>query len=168
MKKITTAIIEYNKKGVKAVTFKKSIDELPPQLRYMIDTSKGTNDAHGVHHWVNGNHHVMADGVALSRDDGMPVTFGVAVFATPIEQALEQMGIVVVPNRVNVTLLCEQLMDTYRAMGINDWLKQGIPSGIRSIVAYRYGYMLNSKFNSELDAAMKMADDILSEEQAPK
>ena len=168
MKKITTTVIDYNNNGTSAVTFKKSIDELPTYIRDIANVDKGTVDKNGVHNWFFMNYHVMADASALAKNDGTSITWGIAIFPTPMEQALQQMGIVVVPNRVNVTLLCEQLMDTYRAMGVNDWIKQGIPSGVRSIVAFRYGYMLNVKFNSELDAAMKMADDILREEQSPK
>ena len=168
MKKITTTVIEYNNKGIGAVTFKKSIDELPSFIRDIVDINKGSIDRYDIHNWFVENHHIMADASALAKNDGESITWGIAIFPTPIEQSLKQMGIVVVPNRVNVKLLCEQLMDTYHAMGITDWIKQGIPSGIRSIVAFRYGYMLNAKFNSELDAAMKMADDILREQQAPK
>ena len=92
--------------------------------------------------------------------------FSIAIFASPMELALEEIGIVTVNSKVDINNLCKDLVDTYHAMGITDWLSQGVPSGIRSIVAFRHGYMLSKQFNAELDLAIKIVDGLLIEEKS--
>lgn len=171
MKRITTQIIKYNAEGLKATAFKRSIDELPMFIAHVVRDKadyRGSLDEHGVRHWVMDNFHLMVDNEAYRRDDGTDIHFGIVIFPTPVEQALATMGIVTVPSTPSLNQLCIELKDTYVALGITDWLKQGMPAGIRSVVAYRYGYTLNAEFNNTIDIAMKMLDAELAELKASK
>lgn len=161
MKTITTEVIKLNQRGINAVTFKKSFMDLPTIFRVTMTGDNGYLDD-GVRVWSTNGFILMVDDHTWNKCLNCESTLmfiGVAVFPTPIEVVINKMGMGPVRQKVSLSRLCEQLEETYAALDVDSWIRDGIPAGIRTIVANRYGYELNSDFMDTLDRAIKIVDE---------
>lgn len=161
MKKITTLVTEASLRGDKAVTFSVTANTIPPELKERMPPYGGTLTK-GMRTYVRDNVIIYVDDDAYNNgSDDTPITIGIVIASSPVEKILQDMNIATVAPVPNAEQLSAQLIDTYDALGVHDWIHNPVPSGIRSIVAYRYGYTLNQEYNEAFNEAWVLADNAL-------
>ena len=168
MKKITTLVNNATNKGDRAVTFTIPSMTIHHRLQNRMPKNGGTLDNNGIRTYVNDNIIIYVDDAAYqSTDKHTPVHIGVVVTPSSVELILRDMGLTQKPRVLtSVNELSLQLIQTYNDLGVYDWIHQEVPDGIRSMVAYQYGYTMDAAYNAAFNKAWSMADDYLRAKKA--
>ena len=167
MKILSTVVTDHVANGDRAVNLKLKVSEMTPLFSELVASDKYILADDGLGNkviiWNSPTAMLLTDAKAwLKRSDNTELKFSVLLFKSPEEQALEELGILQVRSGVvNNRTLYTQLIETYQALGIHNWVETGAPVGLRSILAYRYGYEMNPTFNTMLSHVMKEADEWL-------
>ena len=168
MKKITTLINNVSLQGDRAVTFTVPQHQLHHRLQTKMPLNGGTLSNDGIRTYVNDNVIIYVDDEAYqSTDKCTPVHVGIVIVPSSVEIILRDMGLTQKPRALtSVNELSLQLIQTYNDMGVYDWIHQKVPNGIRSMVAYQYGYNMDELYNAAFNKAWSMADDYLLDKKA--
>lgn len=160
---MTTMIIDHIEGGQKAVGFTKRYDELSHSFCEILKEQNVTmiHKNKTLHVWSLPNAMIFVEGWD-QREKGK-IKVAVLFFRSEIENGLYDMGISVVNDKaIEISQLKDDLVDTYQSLGISDWIREGMPAGVRNIVAYRHGYRMTNEYNNMLTEAMALADASLA------
>lgn len=159
---MNTLVSDHFAKGNKGIGFTKTLNELSSEFKDLLDDNYILSDDGKGNKMVLWNKHssiIIANQKEWNkRDTGVKIRFSVLFYKSPEEKALDQMGLGTVSKSIDAGTLYRDLIETYTTLGISNWVKDGAPVGLRSIVAYRHGYNMNKEFNDALGVAMKSAD----------
>lgn len=164
MKILTTMVSDHiGRNNERAVIFSKRYVDLPTSFKKIISAEGGLTE-NNLRVWFTSDSMIAVSAEDWSnRDNGLEIKFSVLLFMTPVELALREIGIDSArPVELDLTLLCKQLVNTYFSLGVTNWVDEGMPIGIRSIVAFRYGYDMSTEFNNMLTEAMKIVDETIT------
>ena len=166
MKILSTLVSDHVASRNQGLSFAKKFSDIPETFKELLDGNYILADD-GVGNklivWNRATCMIFADArVWLKRQDESVIKFSVLFFKTPEQLALEEMGIRPLHKQyVDGRTLYGQLIETYMSLGIDNWVEQGAPVGLRSIVAYQHGYTMTPEFNTALSTAMAEADNWL-------
>ena len=165
MKILTTLVNDHSKQSDgKGVCFTKSYKQLSESFKALLQDHVPILADDGVGNklilWNTANCMIFANARCWTKkENAKPIRFSVLFFKSKEQLALEDMGICQTHRTdINARQLYADLLKTYDTLGISNWIESGAPPGIRTMVAYQHGYVVDKAFNDALSIALSQAD----------